>query len=132
MGWVFMLSTRGNRIQRQLSPSAQVAFTGLAVEETGSVIPTPGLIISGRVLDGVGSGVENVQIYRNYSAYPGEVLATTDADGSYASGFYPIPGDDMVTIWAEKPGLVFEPEFCAWRHVYGYKQKEVDFLAHTP
>ena len=97
-----------------------------------TVGPAPGLIVTGRVSDQAGSGVENVRIYRSYASYAGVVIATTDANGDYASDFYPIPGDEMVTIWAEKPGLVFEPENYYWRHYYGFEHVEYEFTITLP
>lgn len=97
---------------------------------TPSVESTPGLIIYGEVLDQSGAGVENVLIYRNYASYPGEVIATTDGSGRYESNFFAIPGDEMVGVWAEKSGFDFEPQYCRWRHYYGYERERCDFLAH--
>ncbi|OGN89103.1 MAG: hypothetical protein A2Y88_11555 [Chloroflexi bacterium RBG_13_48_10] len=93
---------------------------------------TPGLVVYGVVRDLSGSGVGGVNIYRRYASYPGILIATTDANGFYQSDFYYIPGDEMVTVWAEKSGLVFEPEFYYWRHYYSYQVKECNFLAHLP
>ena len=94
--------------------------------------PSAGLVVSGRVTDLAGAGVENVSIYRSYASYTGEVIATTDANGDYVSMFYPIPGDENVTIRAEKPGITFEPEYCHWRHYYGYEQAECNFQIKGP
>jgi hypothetical protein len=99
---------------------------------TPSVIPAPGLIIYGKVTDQNGYGVANVLIYRNYASYAGEVIATTDANGYYESGFFGIPGDEMIGVWAESPGLVFEPQYYRWRHYFGSERKECDFLAKLP
>jgi hypothetical protein len=93
---------------------------------------TPGLVVYGVVRYLNGSGVENVNIYRSYAGYQGVLIATTDETGFYQSDFYYIPGDEMVTVWAEKPGLVFEPEFYYWRHYYSYQMKECNFQAHLP
>jgi len=94
--------------------------------------PAPGLVVHGMVQDGSGVGLENVQIYRSYAAYPGEVIATTDAHGQYASAFYPIPGDEMVSVWAEQAGVVFTPALCSWRHYYGFEQRQCDFEMVVP
>ena len=93
---------------------------------------TPGLVVYGVVRNLSGSGVENVNIYRSYAGYQGVLIATTDATGFYQSDFYYIPGDEMVTVWAEESGLVFEPEFYYWRHYYSYQVKECNFQAHLP
>jgi hypothetical protein len=93
---------------------------------------TPGLVVYGTVQDLSGAGVENVTIYRQYASYPGVLIATTDANGDYQSDFYTIPGDEMVTVWAERSGLEFEPEHYFWRHYYGYQRTELNFQAHLP
>src|SRR5689334_16016161 len=57
----------------------------------------PGLVVRGRVtLKGV--GLANVNIYKSFSAYPHDLIATTDENGYYESAFIPIPGDEMVSI----------------------------------
>lgn len=88
-----------------------------------------GLVVYGTVrnLDGVGVG--NVAIFRKYASYEGVLIATTDASGRYQSDFYAIPGDEMVTIIPQQPGLLFIPESCYWRHYYGYEMKACDFSA---
>ncbi len=99
------------------------------VEYTAVPQTTPGIVISGSVRNSNGEGVENVAIYDNYASYPGRLIATTDAAGNYESKFYPIPGDEMVTVWAELSGLQFQPEYCYSRHYYGYEKRTCDFLA---
>lgn len=89
---------------------------------------TPGLVVYGTVRNMSGEGVENVSIYRSYSAYPGELIATTDANGDYESEFAEIPGEEMVTVWAVGQGLTFEPEQSYWRHYYGYERTRCDFI----
>jgi hypothetical protein len=96
---------------------------------TPTPMTTPGLLVFGYVVDKSEAGIEGVNIYRNYASYPGVVIATTDAEGYYQSDFYPIPGDEMVTIWAEGLGLRYEPEQYYWRHYYGYEGKECNFTA---
>jgi hypothetical protein len=96
--------------------------------------PTPGLIVQGHVwLDREGgAGLAGVDIYRSYAAYPGTVVATTNADGFYRSDFYYIPGDEMVTVWAGLGGYSFEPALYYWRHYYGYEERTLDFVASEP
>jgi len=91
----------------------------------------PGLVITGyvRLNDNNGAGLENVTIYRNYAAYPGDQIALTDLQGYYDSGFYIIPGMEMVTVWGEKPGYNIEPQQYHWAHYYGYERRELDFVA---
>lgn len=89
----------------------------------------PGLVIQGRVwLSELGcDGLSNVKIYRSFAAYPGEIEATTNSYGYYASDFIYIPGDEMVTVWAELDGYSFEPENYYWRHYQGYRVMNLDF-----
>ena len=91
----------------------------------------PGLIVYGHVRDERGAGLANVDIFRNYASYPAELIATTDADGYYESGFYPIPGDEMVSVYAQHAGVSFEPEYYRWRHYYGYEKTECNFTARS-
>jgi hypothetical protein len=96
--------------------------------------PTPGLVIQGHVWlrqEG-GTGLAGVDIYRRYASYWGTVVATTGADGFYQSDFSYIPGDEMVTVWAELDGYTFEPELYFWRHYYGYRVETLDFIATAP
>lgn len=129
-----ILSKDMNNEKPQTPPSAD--FSPSAESDlqfvTPSAEPTPGLTIYGTVKDKNSVGVENVAIYRSYSSYPGIVIATTNANGYYESDFYPIPGDEMVTIWAEKHGLTFQPENYHWRHYYGYEWKGCDFQVVQP
>ena len=94
-----------------------------------TTMDTPGLVVYGNVRNMGGEGVENVSIYRSYSAYPGVLIATTDANGDYESEFANIPGDEMVNVWANGQGLAFEPGQCYWRHYYGYERTRCDFVA---
>jgi hypothetical protein len=109
-------------------------YSASQVEPAYTPTPTsiPGLVVYGVVRYLSGSGVENVNIYRSYAGYQGELIATTDATGFYQSDFYYIPGDEMVTVWAEGSGLEFEPMRYYWRHYYSYQVKECNFLAHLP
>jgi uncharacterized repeat protein (TIGR01451 family) len=96
--------------------------------------PTPGLIIQGHVRrnhEG-GPGLANVAIYRTFAGYPGQpgqLVATTDQDGYYESDFVYIPGDEMVTVWAELEGYTFDPATYYWRHYYGHEVATLDFVA---
>jgi len=91
----------------------------------------PGLVIRGHVRLGsqAGPGLGNVTVYRSFAAYAGTPVATTDAKGYYQSGFQYIPGDENVTVWAEKSGFTFEPPNYFWRHYYGYESRTIDFVA---
>jgi hypothetical protein len=98
---------------------------------TSSPTETPGLIVYGYVRDERGIGLANVDIFRNYASYPAELIATTDADGYYESDFYPIPGDEMVSVYAQHAGVSFEPEYYRWRHYYGYEKTACNFSARN-
>ena len=74
-----------------------------------------------------GNPLEGVNIYRSFASYEGEVVAITGKDGTYRSEFVFIPGDEMVTVWAELEGYTFTPENEYWRHYYGYEERTVDF-----
>ena len=97
----------------------------------------PGLIIRGTVRREDGTGLPNVSIYRAFAGYSGVVVATTGPDGSYASAFQYIPGDETVRVWAEASGYVFLPASdtwwedgeYTWRHYYGREDHTLDFVA---
>ena len=94
-------------------------------------LPTPGLMLSGHVYlneDSAG-GLGGVAIYRAYSSYSGDRVATTRADGCYQAEFAYIPGDEMVRVWAEIEGHTFDPEQYQWRHYGGYEELRLDFVA---
>jgi hypothetical protein len=93
------------------------------------VTPTPGLVLHGRVHLADGSGVGGVAICRSYAAYPGVVVATTGADGSFQSDFAFLPGDEMVGVWPAAAGYTFDPPFMHWRHYYGLEDQTLDFVA---
>jgi hypothetical protein len=88
----------------------------------------PGILVRGHVtINGV--GLAGVSIYKRFSAYPRELIATTDKDGYYESAFIPIPGDEMVSIEAELAGYTFDPPYYYWRHYHGYEDTTRDFVA---
>jgi hypothetical protein len=105
-----------------------------------SVPPQAGLVIKGYVRLADGSGLANVKIYRAFASYPGVVVATTDQTGYYQSNFQPIPGDEMVRVWAELSGYAFGPADTTvpweqgayyWRHYHGYEEKTLGFTAQS-
>jgi len=98
---------------------------------TSTAPSAAGLVIQGHVWLNAeeGAGLAEVKIYRRYASYPGVLVATTDADGYYQSDFASIPGDEMVTVWAELEGYVFEPEQYYWRHYYGYESRTLNLVA---
>ncbi|MBI5840582.1 MAG: hypothetical protein HZB19_10825 [Chloroflexi bacterium] len=87
-----------------------------------------GLVITGRVTF-YGVGIGDVKIHHSFAAYPGELTATTDSEGYYQSDFIFIPGDEMVTIWAEYEGCTFDPANEYWRHYHGFEERELNFAA---
>jgi hypothetical protein len=95
---------------------------------TPTPMAAPGIVFFGYVRDANGMGEDGVEIYRRYASYPGELVATTDLNGWYQSDFYPIPGDEMVTLYPFKTGITFDPEYYYWRHYYGYEGTQHDFL----
>jgi len=109
------------------SPVAtRVPSTQQPVTQDNSATRETGLILQGTVtLDG--SPLEGVKIYRSFASYEGEVVAVTSRDGTYRSEFMFIPGDEMVTVWAELEGYTFAPENVYWRHYYGYEESTLDF-----
>lgn len=98
--------------------------------------PQPGLLLRGYVLAPDGKGIPGAKIYRAFASYPGVVVATSGASGYYAADFQNIPGDEMVTVWAELPGYTLEAlnpgcaqGKCYWRHYYGYERAALYFVA---
>lgn len=90
----------------------------------------PGLLLSGYVRLADGVPLAGVQLYRSYANYPPVQVATTDSEGYYHSEFAPIPGDEMVTVYAELEGYTFEPAQNNWRHYYGFEERRLDFKAN--
>ena len=105
--------------------------TPLVIVQEGA-LPQPGLIIQGdvRLNDASGPGLPDVRIYRSYASYPGDVVATTDQAGHYETEFAYIPGDEMVTVRAEKEGYTFDPPQYYWRHYHGREVRTLNFIAH--
>ncbi len=99
------------------------------VKNTSVPETAPGIVVSGSVRNSNGVGVENVAIYAKYAGYAKLLIATTDNVGNYQSVFYTIPGDEMVTVWAERSGLQFKADTCYWQHYSGHELKACDFLA---
>ncbi len=123
------------------TPPAGIA-TGI-IQQNEHSTPTaedqPGVVFFGYVRTADGAGVAGVNVYRSYASYPGnylggELIGVTDADGYYQSGFHFIPGDEMILVWAEKPGLVFDPPNYYWRHYAAGadERAENDFVARQP
>lgn len=93
-----------------------------------TAVNMPGILVRGHVtINGV--GLAGVNIYKRFSAYPRELIATTDKDGYYEAAFIPIPGDEMVSIEAELAGYTFDPPYYYWRHYHGYEETTPDFVA---
>lgn len=103
-----------------------------AAPSTPTPQATPGVVFFGTVRDQSSVGLPGIEIYRQYANYPGTLVATTDARGYYESGFYYIPGDEMITLWAVHPGFTFDPEHYYWRHYHGYEAGNYDFNVQLP
>ncbi len=83
-----------------------------------------------RLGDAAGPGLADVQIHLYFASYaPGPVVATTNAEGYYETSFIYIPGDEMVTVWPERPGYTFDPPQAYWRHYHGFERAERNFTA---
>ena len=102
-----------------------------SAQETSTPQTSPGLVVYGTVRNEGGAGISHVTIYRSYASYPGVEIAVTDSTGYFQSDFFAIPGDEMVSVWAEQAGLEFTPALCYWRHYYGYEMKSCNFEATT-
>jgi hypothetical protein len=107
-------------------------------ETTVLTTPSPGLEIEGIVTMQDGTPLSNVRIMRSFAAYDGVQIATTDKNGFYKSLFVEIPGDEMVTVWAEIDGYefshsingyTFDSNSYFWRHYYGYEYIKINFIA---
>jgi hypothetical protein len=116
---------------RPTAVALTVLPTEAALPQTAKPAGEAGLALQGKVtLDG--RPLEGVKIYRSFASYQGEVVAITSKDGTYRSEFVAIPGDEMVTVWAELRGYTFAPEKEYWRHYYGYEERTLDFTASKP
>ncbi len=116
----------------------QVIVPSNSRPSTPAITPRPGLQIEGHVTKQDGSGLTGVRIYRKFASYSGVLVATTDPTGYYRGEFLPIPGDEMVSVYAEIEGYSIIPKDSTstwqtgsyyWRHYYGYEEKILDFVA---
>ncbi len=107
-------------------------FVDINVSSAVTVTPPPptttGLNLQGTVRLN-GSGLSGVHIYRSYASYSGVLVATTGSDGTYKPDFMPIPGDEMITVWADLAGYTFSPANSNWRHYHSVENKVLDFTA---
>ena len=116
-----------------ISSSAIPAATAPVPTDTPTPKPTippgaTGMILRGHVtLDG--KGLAGVEMYRNIAVYPAEIVAVTDENGYYESGFFGIPGDEMVSLEPKLAGYTFDPPYYYWRHYHGYVEYTWDFTA---
>ena len=123
---VTLSACAGTAPVRPTPVATMVPPTRQPAPQDNSATKETGLILQGTVtLDG--SPLEGVKIYRSFASYEGEVVAVSGKDGTYRSEFMFIPGDEMVTVWAELDGHTFEPENVYWRHYYGYEESTLDF-----
>ncbi len=111
-----------------LPPLVSPTMTPASAVPSPTAVNMPGILVRGHVtLNSV--GLEGVNIYKRFSAYPRELIATTDKDGYYESAIIPIPGDEMVSVEAELAGYKFDPPYYYWRHYHGYEDTTYDFVA---
>jgi hypothetical protein len=96
------------------------------------------LVIHGTVHLENGQGLAAVKIFRALASYSGVLVAVTDSAGEYQSKFQFIPGDEMISVWAELPGYAFEPVSGSsdpgryfWRHYFSYENRELNFLGRS-
>ena len=123
-----LLSTSCN-IPVPISPTPELTPT-LPVEPSPTSVNMPGLVVHGHVtMNGV--ALSGVKIYKRFSAYPAELIATTNENGYYESDFINVSGDEMVSIQAELAGYTFDPPNYYWRHYHGYEITTCDFAAVT-
>jgi len=115
----------------------EVSTTDMPTIAAPDSTPQPGLQIEGHVTRQDGSGLAGVRIYRRFASYPGVLVATTDESGYYNCEFQPIPGDEMVGVWAVLEGYSLQPKdnsvtweqgIYYWRHYYGYEERVLDFI----
>jgi len=95
---------------------------------------TPGLTVRGHVRLGSpsGAGLAGVDINMYFASYaPGDVVAVSDEDGAFETAFFYIPHDEMVTVWPELDGHIFDPPQYYWRHYGGVEHAVRDFVAHA-
>ena len=112
-----------------ISPTPELTPT-LPVEPSPTSVNMPGLVVHGHVtMNGV--ALSGVKIYKRFSAYPAELIATTNENGYYESDFINVSGDEMVSIQAELAGYTFDPPYYYWRHYHGYEITTCDFAAVT-
>jgi hypothetical protein len=111
--------------------------TSIPITSTALVTPQPGLLVEGHVYQQDGSGLVGVRIYRRFASYPGVLVANSDETGFYHCEFQPIPGEEMIGVWAELEGYSIAPKDStwtweqgaySWRHYYGYEEQVLDFI----
>jgi hypothetical protein len=96
------------------------------------------LVLRGRVLLRDGSPLQGVKIFRSLAGYQGEAVAVTGADGFFESDLKYIPGDEMISVWAELPGYTISPDDtscqdgrCYWRHYASFEERSLFFTAQS-
>jgi hypothetical protein len=128
-GYWMLTDPQGNKFG--LGAKADRPFwVDINVSGSPTTQPTPGtgLMLQGTVrLNGV--GLAGVRIYRSYAAYPGDLVATTGADGRYQAAFMPIPDRETITVKAELGGYTFDPVNYSWLHEHSFESKTLDFTA---
>jgi hypothetical protein len=137
------MASGGGGVSTAVPTEAETAAVStLPASSCAETLPTPepdgkdGLVVYGCVLGADGVGVAEVKIFRAYASYSGVQVAVSGPDGAYQTKFMPIPGDEMVRVWAELEGKTFGPGskrvwldgVYYWRHYGGYEFTRLDFV----
>jgi hypothetical protein len=143
MSMAACMASGGSGVSTAVPTEAETAAVStLPAPSCAETQPTPepdgkdGLVVYGCVFGADRVGVAGVKIFRAYANYPGEQVAVSGPDGSFQAEFMPIPGDEMVRVWAELEGKTFGPGSQIvwldggyyWRHYGGYEFTRLDFV----
>jgi hypothetical protein len=106
-----------------------------------------GLVISGSVLwedpnspTNEPEGLEGVEIYikklfivpppADATAEAAQLIAITDKNGQYRSGFLSLSGTYEIEVRAYKANYTFDPDACRWINDFGFEEHQCDFDAY--
>jgi hypothetical protein len=106
-----------------------------------------GLVISGSVLwsdpnspTSELEGLEGVEIYMkkmfivppspDATVEAAQLIAITDENGQYRSGFISLSGTYEIEVRPYKANYTFDPEVCLWINDFGYEERQCDFDAY--
>jgi hypothetical protein len=83
-----------------------------------------------RLGSSTGPGLPGITIQLFLAGYTTpSASAVTDSTGAYATGFLPIPGDEMITVRPLDAAYRFDPTHYFWRHYHGSEEALRDFSA---